>query len=77
MVICNDETIYTGITNDLLKRINTHNTGKGAKYTKTRLPVQLAAYWECDDKSHAAKMEYQYKQLTRVEKLKMIQNVSK
>lgn len=72
MVSCNDGTIYTGITNNLDKRINTHNSGKGAKYTRNRYPVTLLEFWVCDDKSQASKLEYQYKQLTRVEKLKMI-----
>lgn len=76
MLICNDNTIYTGITNDLTKRIETHNKGKGAKYTKLRLPVTLAASWDCEDKSQAAKLEYQYKQLTRAEKLKMINDAT-
>ena len=43
---CSDETLYTGWTNDLEKRINAHNAGKGAKYTKNRRPVELAYYEE-------------------------------
>lgn len=70
MLTCSDNTIYTGITNNLIKRVNTHNSGKGAKYTKNRLPVKLAAHWKCENKSEAAKLEYKNKQLTRVEKLK-------
>ena len=65
-------TLYCGYTNDLNKRIKTHNDGKGAKYTKTRLPVKLV-YTECfDSKSEAMKREYQIKQLTRQQKLKLI-----
>lgn len=65
-------TLYCGYTNDLNKRIKTHNDGKGAKYTKTRLPVRLV-YTECfDTKSEAMKREYQIKQLTRQQKLKLI-----
>lgn len=74
MLFCDDGTIYSGITNDLQKRVATHNSGKGAKYTKTRLPVRLAAYWECEDRSHASKEEYKNKKLTRAEKLQKIQD---
>ena len=74
MVYCADNSIYTGITNDLEARLRTHNSGKGAKYTKTRLPVTLAAYWPCSDKSEASKLEYKHKQLTRAEKIKLISN---
>lgn len=74
MVECNDNTIYTGITNNLLKRVTAHNKGKGAKYTKNRLPVVLRAYWTCVDKSEAAKLEYSFKKLTRVAKLELIRS---
>jgi putative endonuclease len=67
-----NNTLYCGYTNDLNKRIKTHNDGKGAKYTKTRLPVRLV-YTECfDTKREAMKREYQIKQLTRQQKLKLI-----
>lgn len=69
---CNDGTLYTGITNDLEKRILTHNKGKGAKYTKTRLPVKLRVSFEAEDRSKASKEEYRIKQLTREEKLKLL-----
>ena len=69
---CSDGTLYTGITTDLDKRLKTHNNGKGAKYTKTRLPVALKASFEAEDRSKASKEEYRIKQLTRKEKLKMI-----
>jgi putative endonuclease len=72
IVECSDGTLYTGITTDVNKRIETHNKGKGAKYTKTRLPVVLRASFDGFDKSTAAKEEYRIKQLTRKEKLKMI-----
>jgi putative endonuclease len=73
IVECNDEgkTLYTGITNDLEKRIATHNSGKGAKYTKNRLPVKLLKSFEVADKSEALKLEYKIKQLSREEKLKL------
>lgn len=69
---CNDGTYYTGITNDLEKRILAHNKGQGAKYTKTRLPVRLMVSFEAIDRSLASKEEYKIKQLTRKEKEKLI-----
>lgn len=69
---CVDNTLYTGITNDLLVRLNVHNAAKGAKYTKSRLPVELVWSEEIDSKSAALKREYELKQLTRAEKLKFI-----
>lgn len=74
IVICSDNTLYCGITNDIEKRINTHNSGKGAKYTKKRLPVKLIYSKKFPDKSAAAKEEYRIKHLSREEKLKLIYN---
>ena len=72
IVICRDNTLYCGYSNDVEKRVSNHNRGCGAKYTKTRLPVRLV-YTECfDTKSEAMKREYQIKQLTRQQKLKLI-----
>ena len=72
IVICGDNTLYCGYSNNVEKRIDTHNKGVGAKYTKTRLPVKLV-YSECfDTKSEAMKKEYQIKQLTRQQKLILI-----
>ncbi|NBK97136.1 MAG: GIY-YIG nuclease family protein [Erysipelotrichia bacterium] len=74
MLECTDHTYYTGWTTDLNKRINAHNQGSGAKYTKARRPVQLV-YYECfDDKSSALKREYAIKQLKRKEKEALIKN---
>jgi len=69
---CSDGTLYTGITNNIEKRIKTHNSGKGAKYTKTRLPVKLRYLINKETKSEASKEEYRIKKLTRKEKLKLI-----
>ena len=69
---CQDDTLYTGWTTDLEKRVETHNLGKGAKYTRTRLPVELVYYEEFEDKIEAMKREYEIKQLKRTEKLKLI-----
>ena len=73
---CSDGTLYTGITTDLDKRLKTHNNGKGAKYTKARLPVVLKASFEAKDRSSASKEEYRIKQLTRKQKLKLINEQS-
>jgi putative endonuclease len=71
IIECSDGTLYTGITIDVNKRIETHNKGKGARYTKTRLPVVLRASFDGFDKSTAAKEEYRIKQLSRKDKLKL------
>jgi putative endonuclease len=73
---CADGTLYTGITTDVTKRILTHNKGKGAKYTKARLPVVLKASFEAEDRSKASKEEYRIKQLSRQEKIKLINESS-
>jgi putative endonuclease len=72
IVKCSDNTFYTGYTTDLNKRIETHNKGKGAKYTKSRLPVQLIYNKQFETKSLAMKEEYRIKQLTRKQKLMLI-----
>ena len=64
-----DDTLYTGITNNLERRIHQHNTGKGARYTKGRAPVTLLKSFNVDNKSEALKLEYKIKQLSREEKL--------
>lgn len=69
---CSDRSFYCGITNDLDKRFITHSEGKGAKYTRTRLPLKLIHIEEFETKSLAAKREYQIKKLTRIEKENLI-----
>ena len=73
---CRDGTYYTGWTNDLEKRVKTHNTGKGAKYTKSRRPVKLVYYEAFETKSEATKREYAIKQLTRSQKKELIEKGS-
>ena len=68
IVKCADSTLYTGWTNDLDKRKKAHNSGKGAKYTKTRRPVKLVYYEEHKTKNEAMSREYAIKHLTRKEK---------
>ncbi len=65
---CADGSLYTGWTNNLEKRIEQHNSGKGAKYTKGRRPVKLAYYEEFDTKEEAMKREREIKKMTRKEK---------
>ena len=72
IVKCSDGTYYTGYTNDLEKRLLTHNAGKGAKYTRNRLPVEMVYYEEYEEKSEAMKREYAIKRLTRKQKEKLI-----
>ncbi|TYR78328.1 GIY-YIG nuclease family protein [Priestia megaterium] len=72
VVECSDETYYAGYTNDLLRRISVHNSGKGAKYTRARLPVSLLWYEAYKTKTEAMKKEYWFKQLTRKQKEKYI-----
>jgi putative endonuclease len=77
MVECSDKTIYTGITNDIAERMNKHNSGKGAKYTRSRGPVILKAFWIYLHKSEAAKAEHVFKKLTRYQKLELIRTFKK
>ena len=69
---CNDGTLYTGWTNNLENRIKCHNSGKGAKYTRGRLPVKLVYFEEFSDKREAQSREYFIKSLTRDKKLRLI-----
>jgi putative endonuclease len=71
ILLCADNTLYTGITNNLERRLKQHNAGKASKYTRARLPVQLFHSFEVADKSEALKEEYKIKQLSREEKLKL------
>jgi putative endonuclease len=73
VIKCSDNSLYTGITTDINRRVNEHNTSnKGAKYTKTRRPVELKYYEEFTDRSTASKREYAIKKLTRKQKLNLI-----
>lgn len=70
---CADDTLYCGYTDDVQKRVKAHNDGKGAKYTKSRRPVELVYTEECSSKSDALKRECAIKRMPRVQKLAMIQ----
>ena len=69
---CKDGTYYTGWTNNLEKRLKDHNEGRGAKYTKARLPVSLIYYEEFQTKEEAMRREYAIKHMTRKEKEKIM-----
>ena len=73
MLRCGDGSLYTGISTDVEKRTAAHNSGKGAKYTRSRRPVEPVYSEECADKSAALKREMEIKALTREQKLKLIQ----
>ncbi|MGI5976263.1 MAG: GIY-YIG nuclease family protein [Candidatus Limivicinus sp.] len=70
---CSDGSLYTGWTNDLKKRLETHNAGLGGKYTRSRLPVELVYYEVFDSKEEAMSREWHIKRLSRSEKLKLIE----
>lgn len=73
IVRCSDDTLYTGITTDLARRIDEHNTSaKGARYTRARRPVELVYSEPCSDKSAALKREHALKRLERAAKLLLI-----
>ena len=77
IVKCADGTLYTGYTNDLAKRMKAHNEGKGAKYTRTRRPVELIYYEEFGTKEEAMSREWHIKQLTRSDKEELIKKFMK
>ena len=74
---CKDGSLYTGWTNDLEQRVAAHNTGKGAKYTKSRRPVELVYFEEFETKEQAMKREYGIKQRERKDKLELVRRKEK
>ncbi len=74
IVKCSDGTYYTGWTNNLEKRIQSHNSGTGAKYTRPRLPVTLVYYETFSTKQEAMRREYAIKQLSRQQKESLIRS---
>lgn len=69
---CSDNTLYTGFTNDIEKRLIIHNKGIGAKYTRGRLPVKLVYKEKFNTKSEALKREHFIKKLSRKKKIELI-----
>lgn len=73
---CKDGSLYTGITTDVEKRLEAHRTGRGAKYTRGRGPLELVYTEECGDHSTALKRELEIKALPREEKQRIIGNLN-
>ena len=71
---CSDNSLYTGITNDLSKRVKKHNQRRGGAYTRVRTPVELVHLEECPTKSQALKRELEIKGLPREKKLLLIRH---
>lgn len=69
---CKDNSLYTGWCKDLNQRLKTHNSGKGAKYTRSRLPVELVFYMEVDSKSSALKEECRIKKFSKKKKEELV-----
>ena len=76
IVKCSDKTFYTGITNNIKLRLDAHNAGNGAKYTKNRLPVILVYLESVEDKSNALKREMEIKKLNRSQKINLINSTN-
>ena len=72
MLRCGDDSLYTGYTNDVERRLQVHQSGKGAKYTRSRLPVSLAYREELPSRSAAMRREAALKKYTRAEKLELV-----
>ena len=68
IVRCADRTLYTGVARDLRARVDAHNAGRGAKYTRARLPVKLIYQESAEDRGAALRREHAIKRLSRVEK---------
>ena len=69
---CGDGTLYTGVTDDVQRRLAAHRAGKGAKYTRGRGPLELVYTQEQPDKSAALRREFQIKKLTRPQTERLI-----
>ena len=77
IVRCKDNSLYTGYTTDIKNRVNNHNNGKGAKYTKGRRPVELVYFETFESKSEALKKEIAIKKLPRIKKEQLIETMDK
>lgn len=74
MVRCSDSSLYTGITTDLNRRLMQHNSGKGSKYTRSRLPAILEYYESFKSRADSCVRELQIKSLTKLQKEELILN---
>jgi len=77
IVRCKDNSLYTGYTTDIKNRVNNHNNGKGAKYTKGRRPVELVYFETFESKSEALKKEIAIKKMPRSKKEQLIETMDK
>lgn len=77
ILLCKDKSLYTGITNDVAKRFSAHKKGKGARYTRSHPPVKIVHTEKYRTKGRALKREAEIKRLSRPQKLKLINAVSK
>ena len=69
---CHDQTLYTGITNNISKRVKQHNLGRGSKYTRSRVPVILMSLYSLTTRSEASQLEYKIKKMNKAEKERWI-----
>ena len=74
ILLCSDNTLYTGVTNNLSNRLEKHNNGTGAKYTRGRGPLLCVYVKEMEDKSSAMKEECRIKQLNKSKKLELVKS---
>jgi putative endonuclease len=74
IVQCADASLYVGITSDLDKRLRAHNTGRGARYTRSRGPVRLRWRWDCISSEDARRLEGLLKRLPRAQRLRAIES---
>jgi predicted GIY-YIG superfamily endonuclease len=74
---CSDGSLYTGITNNMSRRLKQHNDGTASRYTRSRLPVRIAFQERCPNRSAALKKEYSIKQLSKKRKKEYIIRKSK
>ena len=72
MLRCGDDSLYTGCTDHVERRLAVHQSGKGAKYTRSRLPVELVYQEEVADRSAALRREAAIKKLTRKQKIELL-----
>ncbi len=75
IVRCSDDSLYTGYSTDVEKRVATHNAGKGARYTRAHLPVTLCAVWSFQSKGDALRAEQAIKRLPRAKKVQLIRQI--
>jgi len=74
ILLCSDGSFYTGITNDIQRRLATHRSGKGSKYVRSRLPIRLLWQEEASDRSSASKRESEIKKMSRAHKEALVKS---